>query len=211
VNFMKNGQDDKNEEFNDEYKWNWKMEYIDVPTDKIINELLNAGDFEKQYKAAYVLNKKRLLKNLKNTYNVEQLVKRLDFSENELIGDESENENLVTIWTLGKIKDKKAVKSLKRLLKNKPSDVMSAAAWALGEIGDKSAIPALKKAVEESEPQIEMDWTGGIPAAEMMIEEFGLEVKDAPAFVTIFNQISHDTFNCYPITKALKKLEKLQS
>ncbi len=208
---MKKEKDDQNEEFNNEYKWDWKKEYADVPTDKIINDLLNTDDFEKQYKAAYVLNKKRLLKKLKNTSDVEKLVKRLDFSENELIGDESENENLVTIWTLGKIKDKKAVKFLRRLLKNKPSDVMSAAAWALGEIGDKTALPALKKAVEESEPQIEMDWTGGVPAAEMMIEEFGLEVKDAPAFVTIFNQISHDTFNCYPITKALKKLERLQS
>jgi hypothetical protein len=204
---MKNREKEEKEDFDKEYIWDWKKEYGKSSVDELIDEFLNSDDFEKRSKAAFVLNKKRALKKLKDTSAVEQIIKWFDFRDNEVLGDVDEHENLIAIWTLAKIKDKRAVKPLTRLLKNKPTDVIAAAAWALGEIGDKSALPALKKAMIY-EGDIAGLWSSGIePSPEFLIEEcIAANINDEHAFVIIFNQIISDTIHYSTIEEALKKL-----
>ena len=204
---MKNDEEDEDNEVSEkEYIWNWKKEYGKSSIEQLIDDILNSTDFEKRYKAAFILNERKALEKLKGKPAVEKIINWLDFFDNDVLGDFDEYENLVAIWTLAKIKDKRAVKSLIQLLKNKPDDIIGASAWALGEIGDKKAIPALVKAMKYEGDLAGLWDTGGPGSPEDLIEEGDYSINDEAAFVTIFNQIIDETLHYSPIEDALKKL-----
>lgn len=204
---MKNDEDNEDSDvFEKEYVWDWKKEYGKSSIEQLINDFLNSDDFEKRYKAAFILNERKALEKLKGKPAVEQIINWIDFYDNEVLGDFNEYENLVAIWTLAKIKDKRAVKSLIQLLKNKPDDIIGASAWALGEIGDKKAVPALVKAMEYEGDLAGLWDTGGPGNPEDLIDEGDYSINDEAAFVTIFNQIIDETLHYSPIEDALKKL-----
>ena len=203
---MKSNDDEESDDFDEKYVWDWKKEYAKSSIKELIDDFLNSDDFEKCYKAAYVLNEKKALKKLKGTPAVKKIINWLDFFENNMQGDFEEYRNFVAIWTLAKIQDKRAVKPLVRLLENKPTDIIALAAWALGEIGDKSAIPALKEAINSgSDADIYgISMTGDYGPEERIEDEGEGSCRDAPAFVTVFNKIREN--RCSYVEDVLKKL-----
>lgn len=178
-------------------KWNWKKKYGDFSVQQLL-ELLNDDSFTDKYIPTYILGE------LKAEEAVPKLIKNLDFTENEALW--TEYDNIATIFALGKIKDKRAVKSLTKLLENKPFDVITTAAWALGEIGDKGALPDLEKALENDEH--EMWWSAGIETADCIFDEMFCD-GEGESFIPIFNYIQDITFKeKSTIEKAISKLKK---
>ena len=179
-------------------KWNWKKKYGNLTVQELLS-LAKDSPCEETYLPIYILGE------LKAKEAVTDLINMLYFSENDVIWQELDN--LVTIYALGKIKDDRAVKPLIKLLKNKPFDVISAAAWALGEIGDKRAIPALEKALKDDE--FDGWWDEGIETADHLIDD--MIIEDEKAFVSVFNYIQSTTFGDESsIEKSLKKLKKIK-
>jgi hypothetical protein len=177
-------------------KWNWKKKYGNFSVQQLLT-LLNDDSNDEKFIPIYILGE------LEAKEAVDDLIKILDFSENEILWEELDN--LAAVYSLGKIKDERAVKPLIKLLKNKPFDVTSAAAWALGEIGDKRAIPALEKALKDDE--YDTWWSEGIETAEHLVDQ--MIFQDEKAFVSIFNHIQSTTFGDESsIEKSLRKLKK---
>ncbi|MDP3396864.1 MAG: HEAT repeat domain-containing protein [Methanoregula sp.] len=178
-------------------KWNWKKKYGNLSVQQLLG-LLKDDSFENKYIPIYILGE------LKAKEAVDDLIKILDFSENEVFGVEFES--FAAIYALGKIKDKHAVEPLIKLLKNKTYDIISAAAWALGEIGDTRAIPALEEALIDDE--FDYYWsTSSIPS----IEDLAYDLCDSGGvgFVPIFRYIQDITFSDESsIDKSLRKLKK---
>lgn len=178
-------------------KWNWKRKYGNLTVQQLLG-LLNDDNFENKYIPIYILGE------LKAKEAVDDLIKILDFHENEVLWEETDN--LAAIYALGKIKDERAVEPLIKLLKNKPFDVSSAAAWALGEIGDKRAIPDLEDALKEDE--FDIWWTAGIETADTMFDDMFCD-GEGEGFVPIFDHIQDTTFTDESsIVKSIRKLKK---
>ena len=178
-------------------KWNWRKKYGNLSVQQLLI-LLKDDSFENKYIPIYILGE------LKAKEAVDVLIKRLDFHENEVLWEETDN--LVAIYALGKIKDGRAVKPLIKLLKNKPFDVISAAAWALGEIGDKRAIPALEDALKDDE--YDLWWSDGIDSADSIFDDMFSD-GEGEGFIPIFNHIQRTTFSHESsIIKSIRKLKK---